>query len=175
MTNQKKTTRAERQLTPKHLLLEGFLIFKKPSYTQHFGVKMELAASIIDAAGELAWQHFNYLTLPIHVSIFGVLWWLQLYCSPSKYSFCVCFKAQHGRGREVPTKAASHSGENVFVFFLSLRSPFYRPLLCALNQLDLPPRVKIILPQQRRLTSLQWNGRAWSAPPEVNTQRTFPG
>lgn len=42
------------QLTPKHLLLEGFLIFKKPSYTQRIGVKMEFAASIIDAAGELA-------------------------------------------------------------------------------------------------------------------------
>lgn len=54
----------------------------KKNLHQHFVVKMKFAASITDTARELAWHHFTYLILPVQVCVCGVLWWLQLYCSP---------------------------------------------------------------------------------------------
>lgn len=104
-----------------------------------------------------------------------VLFWSAFFKWTAEHveSFLFCFKARHGWGRDVPTKAASHSGEIVFhsihtfALLLTTAQFAYQLELCA----------KIIVMRQHCLMSVQSSGlfisTAWSEHAKNIPQSTF--
>lgn len=143
------------------------------SYNTCCTINRRLVASIMDTARiHLKLPHF---TIPVWCILMLLTVFLSRVFWNNNYVnnfYFICFKARHGWSREIPTKAGSHSGENVFlsVFTVALLlstsvclKPTWTFTSCQ-NNLTAPTLSCVTSAERSHLICTAWSERAKNIP-----------